>query len=166
MKTKAQKLSIIEGGKKSLKDVKNLVFIDFNKVKNEDLKVLRVSLGKVDSKFQIMKKRLLKVALKEEGINFDPKQFDGQVGTIFANGDISSVAAPVYKLSKEKEGIKILGGYDVIKGEPYTKETLLMIGNLPPREVLLGQVLGALTGPIRAFMHVLQERAKKVAEVK
>lgn len=166
MKTKAEKLNIIEEGKKNLEGVKNMVFVDFNKAKNEDLRVLRVLLKGVDSKFQVVKKRLLKIALKDKGIDFDPKQFDGQVGTIFSHSEISEVTSPVYKLSKEREGIKILGGYDVAKGLPYTKEILIEIGKLPSREILLSHVLGALTAPLRAFMYALREKSKKVAEVK
>jgi len=38
---------------------------------------------------------------------------------------------------------------------------VVRIGTLPPREVLLAQLLGVLAGPIRSFMYLLDEKAKR-----
>ncbi|HEY4497121.1 MAG TPA: hypothetical protein VI432_03175, partial [Candidatus Paceibacterota bacterium] len=102
------------------------------------------------------------IILKDRNIDFDTKLSAGQLGTVFAKGDISEIAQNVYKFSKDKPNFKMVGGIDVEKAEILQAETVNAIGRLPSKEILLGQLLGALTGPLRAFMYVLSERSKKL----
>src|SRR3989344_3660391 len=130
MLNKAQKRQQIDLGLAKIKKSRCLVFLDFSGVTMEEVKKLKTGLRKAGATFQVIKKRLLKLAMKEAGFDFDPLQFDLQVGTIFA------------------------------------PEEFVTIAKLPGREALLGMLVSVLAGPIRAFMYVLQERSKKVAEVK
>ncbi|OGY58388.1 MAG: 50S ribosomal protein L10 [Candidatus Colwellbacteria bacterium RIFCSPHIGHO2_12_FULL_43_12] len=161
-KTKEQKGKVIEKNSADIKNATNLIFADFGGTKTADIRTLRSTLKGLDSRMEVIKKRLLKIILKTKGIDFDPKQFAAQVGTIFVRGEISEVAGPVYKFSKDKEKFKMLGGIDLIKGESIDGEFLKRIGQLPPREVLLAQVLGGMVAPLRAFMWIIQERSKKM----
>ena len=161
-KTKAEKSKVIEKNNADIKSATNLIFTDFGGTKTADIRNLRLTLKGFNSRMEVIKKRLLKIILKEKGVDFDPKQFGGQVGTIFVRGEISEVASPVYKFSKSNENFKILGGIDLVKGENIEGEYLKRIGQLPGREVLLAQVLGGMVAPLRAFMWIIQERSKKM----
>src|SRR3989338_85963 len=169
-KTRAQKSKIIEKWTGEIKEAKNLIFVDFGGTKTQDLRELRLSLKEAQSKFQVIKKRLLRIVLKEKGVDFDPKSFEAQVGTVFVNDDISDAAGRVYRFSKDKENFKILGGFDLNKGEKLEADFLKRIGQLPGREVLLGQVLGTMVAPLRAFMWILSQKGlphgRQVEEVK
>ena len=123
---------------------------------------MRLLLKNVGAKFQVIKKRLLRIILKEKGIDFDPKQFEAQVGTVFMKGDIFETAGSMYRFTKDKENFKILGGIDLNKAEKIEADFIKRIGQLPSREVLLGQVLGTMVAPLRAFMWILQERSRKL----
>lgn len=160
-KTKVQKAEAVKLGEKDLKDSRFLVFADFASTSNEDLKAFRRQIRAIDAKFTVLKKRLLGVVLKNSGIEFNPKQFTGQAGTIFAKGDISDIAQVAYKFSKDHQNFKLLGGLDLAKKESLSQETVVAIGKLPSREVLLAQVLGGITGPMRKLMIGLQEVGKK-----
>ena len=74
-KTKAQKTNVITKGTEELKGAANLIFADFGGTTAQDLRDLRLLLKNVGAKFQVIKKRLLRIILKEKGIDFDPKQF-------------------------------------------------------------------------------------------
>ncbi|MBI2592898.1 MAG: 50S ribosomal protein L10 [Candidatus Colwellbacteria bacterium] len=161
MITKAKKTEQVAEGRKLLGESDILIFTDFSKTKNEDLRSLRSTLKGAGAKFQVIKKRLLNVVFKERDIDFDPKQFESQVGTIFVKGDISGVAGPVYQFSKDKEGFKILGGLDVLNKSVIPSDLIISIGKLPSREVLLTQLAGVLISPLRAFMYVLSEKGRK-----
>ncbi len=56
---------------------------------------------------------------------------------------------------------KILGGYDLTQNVPVEAKTILMIGQLPPREVVLAHLLGTLAGLIRSFLYLLQQKSEK-----
>ena len=171
MKTKLQKGKEIKQGEELLGKSGSLVFTDFTGTTFEALKKLKTELKKTSSTFKVIKKRLLKIALNKKGIDFDPTTFESQVGAVYAPGDISSVASTVHKfakdLAKEKKEFKILGAYDITGKLALSAEEFTVIAKLPTREVLLGQLVGVLTAPVRQFMVVLQEIGKKkTVEVK
>ena len=165
MKTKAQKAEEIKEAGVLLAANKNLVFTDFTGISFESIKRLKRELQKSGAIFKVIKKRLLRVAMKEKGIEFDPVEFEAQVGTIFVPASLSESASIIYKfakeIAKEKKEFKILGAFDIADKKVLTAEEFTVIAKLPSREVLLGMVLGAMTGPLRAFMYLLQEIAKK-----
>ena len=165
-KTKAQKSQVIEKGAKSLGESSSLIFADFGGTTAQDIRSLRISLREAGSRFEVIKKRLLNIILKNKGLDMDTKSFDGQVGTVFVTGEISDVAGRVFRFSKGKEKFKILGGVDLEKGEKLEADYVTRIGQLPTREVLLGQVMGGLVAPLRAFMWILKERSRKLDEQK
>ena len=55
----------------------------------------------------------------------------------------------------------LLGGYDVAGKQPVDAATIVMIGKLPPREVLLAQLLGMIAAPIKSLLYVLDQKAKR-----
>jgi len=166
MKTKSQKSTELEQGKKLLSTSKNVVFADFTGVGIELVKRLKKELKKSGATFRVIKKRLLRIAMKDSGFDYDPTQFESQVGTVFVPAELSDgAAAAVYKFSKElareKKQFKVLGAYNLAGKKPLTAEEFLVIAKLPSREVLLGQLVGMLTAPIRQFMVVLNEISKQ-----
>ncbi len=170
MKTREQKKKEIKLGKDLLAKAKSLVFIDFTGVPTLSLNKLKKELKKAGATFRVIKKRLLGVALKRQNHDVDPVKFNSQVGAVFANGDISSVASIVHKfqkdLVKEKKTLNIWGAYELDKKNFLNVESFTAIAKLPSREVLLQLLMGAMTGPLRAFMHISGEIAKKKESVK
>ncbi len=167
MLTKSQKINIVEKGGEEIQKSKTLVFGDFSRVTMKELTALRNELRKVGGKFQVIKKRLLRIMFEKAGLGFDPEEFGGQVGTVFSDKDISAVAGTVYKFSKttlgedKKERFTILGGFEIADKKFLDAAYIKAVGSLPPREVLLGQLLGTIIGPITSFLYLLSEKAKQ-----
>lgn len=171
MKSKAQKGEELKKGKKLLEGSNVLVFADFSGVTTANTTKLRKVMRESDGEFLVIKKRLLNLLLKEKGASFNMREFGGQVGTIFSKGDIEKISGPVYnffsKLEVPEGGDKqmwvkkILGAFDVKAGKAVGADQIMFIGKLPPREVLLAQLLGMLAAPLRSFMYLLQEKSKK-----
>jgi large subunit ribosomal protein L10 len=174
MKTKAQKGEELKRAKLLLDKSEALIFADFTKIKAEDVRKLRMELKKSGANFLVIKKRLLGLLMKEKGITADLGKFKVSVGTIFAEGAADTVAGPAYKffsgLEVPEGGArdmwikKILGGYDVKANAEMEASQVIAIGTLPPREVLLAQLLGTIAGPVRAFMYLLDQKSKESAE--
>ncbi|OGY64663.1 MAG: 50S ribosomal protein L10 [Candidatus Harrisonbacteria bacterium RIFCSPLOWO2_02_FULL_41_13b] len=169
MLTKAQKTKVISDTASYIKDSKNLVFADFSTVGTKDINKLKQELKKSGSKFRIAKKTLLKLALKDSGMDFDPLQFKAQVGVIYTKQDLSSIATPIYKfskdLTKEKKNFQILGNYDLENKVFMTADEFTVIAKLPTKEILLAQVVGVMAGTIRAFMYIIDQLSKKSPEL-
>ena len=170
MKTKAQKGEELKRAKVLLDKSQALIFTDFTKVSAEDIRKFRIELKKQGANFLVIKKRLLGLLLKERGITSDLKQFKISVGTIFSEKGPESVAGPAFKFFSALEvpdgGDKqmwvkhLLGGYDIKTNLPMDAAQVVMIGKLPPREVLLAQLLGMLAAPIRSFLYILDTKSK------
>ena len=166
MLTKAQKSAYIEEGKKLIKENQTMVFLNLNGVDAETTKQLRRLVRAQGGAMKVLKKRLLRVAMKDAGLDFNPEQFESQLATIFAPKDISEIAGVIYDFLKKNQGKKeaeyILGGFDLVAKNFFDAAMVNKIGQLPSRDVLLGQVVGTLAGPIRAFMYLLSEKSKMV----
>ncbi len=164
MKTKAQKIKQVAEGIESLKTSKTVVVADFTGLTANDMNAYRKALRAIGTSLRVMKKRLLRVALKEQGIEFDTDQFPGQMGVAFSPADPLEVSGVVYRFSKQfdKAGtFKILGGYSLEDKTFIAGSDMKKLGQLPSREVLLGQLVGMLISPIRSFVYVLDQKAKK-----
>ncbi|MCR4328511.1 MAG: 50S ribosomal protein L10 [Patescibacteria group bacterium] len=171
MKTKAQKTTELEKGRKLFEESEALIFADFSHVSTENLKKLRKVVREAGSELLVIKKRLLNVLFKEKGVTYDAKQFSGSVGTIFSKKNIEGVSGPIYNffsgLEVPEGGIKgmwakhILGAYDAKGRAAIDAEQIIFIGRLPSREILLAQLLGTLAAPLRSFMYLLQQKSAK-----
>jgi large subunit ribosomal protein L10 len=159
MLTKEQKKKVIENEKADIKNSRSTVFIDFTGVKAGELNTFRKTIREGGGELKVIKKRLLKIAFSEAGLDFDPEVFESQVGTIFSPNELFAVAQPTYKFASAK----ILGGYDMDEKRFVPAEEVIMLGRLPSREVLLGQLVGMIASPLKSFMFVLKERASKIA---
>lgn len=161
MKTKAQKKVQIESGVKGIAKSETLVLTDFTGVPTAELNAFRKTLRTMGAAFTVVKKRLFKLMLEEGGIAFDPKSLNGQLGVVFSPKDLVETAGATYQFAKKREAFKILGGFELKEKRFVGGADVVRYGALPTREVLLGQLVGMLTTPIRQFLFVLNEKSKR-----
>ena len=166
MKSKQQKQEEIKHGEDLMKNKEAVLFIDFSKVRTADLRNLRVELKKAGNPLLVMKKRLLALVLKKNGLTWETKDMKTQVGAVFASS-LEAAAQSVYKffkaLEKEKkiEGTKILGGFDVKEGVFMPAPEVAAVGSLPPRDVLLAQLAMMIAAPVKSLLYVLDQKSKR-----
>ncbi|PIR87156.1 MAG: 50S ribosomal protein L10 [Candidatus Harrisonbacteria bacterium CG10_big_fil_rev_8_21_14_0_10_49_15] len=162
MLTKEQKKVSIALATDKIKGSKSILFTDFTGVSNQDLETLKNDLRKQGATVKVFKKRLLKIALQEAGIEFDPMSNLAPLASIFSEADISEIAGSVYKyglaLKKKNNGanLTVMGAYDADQGV-LTQDQFVVIAKLPSRDVLLAMVMGGITGPLRAFMSIVSQ---------
>ena len=163
MKTKQQKQDELNTAADLLNKSKVLIFTDFGGVKANDINRLRKITNALGAKLFTTKKTLLNIALKKEGVEWEGLNGKTPVATVFSPLEVDKISSPVFKFFQELklEKTKILGGYDKESKTLLTKEEVLFIGNLPPKEVLLAQLLGMLAAPIRSFLYVMDEKSKQ-----
>lgn len=163
MKTKAQKQEVIEEAKTLIAEGGGAVFTDVTSVTVAQLMKLRRAVRAEGGRMVVCKKRLLGVAMRDSGMPFDSNDYEGAVGVVFAPTGVEGMSGPVVKFFKEMklEKEKVLGGYDFAAKEAVAKDTVLFIGTLPPREVVLAQLMGMLQAPVRSFLYILQQKSQQ-----
>ena len=167
MKTKAKKVEELAKAKTYLKDSKALLFTNLTGMPAESLRKLRRAMSEQGVNFFVLKQRLLGIALKDKGIDVNPKEkFSASVGTAFSPLSIQEVSAIAHKFlasAGSKKSEEMLGGFDLETSEYISGEDVQMLGKLPSREVLIGQVMGGMIAPLRAFLYILSEKSKQAA---
>jgi len=160
VKTKEQKIKKVEEGIEALEKNTTIIFADFSGTKVNDMNALRTSLFDLDTRFEVFKKRLLRVILEKKNFDFNPETLEGQLGVVFSPKPIEEIAGVMYKFSKKLKTFSILGGLELKEKKVLTAEEVVMIGSLPSREALLAQVVGTIIAPLRGFLYVLNEKSK------
>ncbi len=163
MKTKAQKQEAIDEAKDLIATSGGAVFADIQGVTVAQLMQLRRSVREAGGKMVVCKKRLLGVAMRDKEMPFDSGDYEGTVGVVFTPEGVETASGPVVKFVKELklDNAKVLGGYDFAAKAAVDQATVLFIGTLPSRDVVLAQFMGMLQAPLRSFLYILQQKSQQ-----
>lgn len=153
MLTRKQKEEIVQKLAEDLTQAKASVFVDFKGLTAEDTAALKKELRALGATFRVVKKTLLARALNDAKLSVDPAMLQGQVAVALSSHDEVAAAKVVRKFSKEHESMKMLAG--VLGTKALSAEEVLALAQLPSLEVLRGQFVSVLAGPMRAFVSVL-----------
>ncbi|MDD4761928.1 MAG: 50S ribosomal protein L10 [Candidatus Pacebacteria bacterium] len=162
MKSKKQKKVELDESLKKLDSSKTVLLTDFTGVPTKDIVGLKKNLKNLESEYKVVKKRLLRIAFEKKGIKINPEDFEAQVGIIYSNKELLDIASPIFKSMKTSENFKVLGGFNFDKNEILSADFIKEISSLPSREILLGRLVGMIAAPLKMFMFILNEQAKKI----
>lgn len=150
--TKAEKHEVVAEVGLALTSAAGIVFITFDGLTMPEVNTLREKLYEAGVSMKVMPKRLLKIVLKNQNINFDPLTLEGQVAIIWGTDPVAP-AQVLHTFAKKNEHIKLTSG--VLEGNVLTAQEVVALAKLPNKQQLLGMLVGVLSGPIRGFATVL-----------
>ncbi|MGC8874277.1 MAG: 50S ribosomal protein L10 [Chloroflexia bacterium] len=150
-----------------------VVLTDYRGLNVAALTGLRRSLEKTGARYHVVKNTLLKIALQEEGITGLEPYLEGPTAVAFAHEDPVAVARVLTAQQMELPALQVKGGW--MPGQVLAPDRIQFLATLPPRPVLLGQLLGAVQGPLaslagglsealRQLVYLLQKRSEGQAE--
>lgn len=160
MLTRSQKEEIVQKLTKELETAPAAVFADFKGLGANDMVKVKKELRESRSTFQIIKKKLLAIALKNNNIDLDTKSLDGQVAISVSADEVTS-AKLIAKIAKDNENIKLIGG--VLDGDLLTLEEAVALSKMPSLDELRGQFVGLLQSPAKSFASAIQTPQKSFA---
>lgn len=126
---------------------KGAILTDYRGLTVAELTNLRKKLREVNAEYHIVKNTLFKIAIGEEaGAQLDTL-LNGPTAIAFAKGDVvpTSKAVIDFLATLKKPEIKLKGGF--IDGKVYNVTDVTAISKLPPKEVIIAQLLGSLNAP-------------------
>lgn len=151
--TRVQKEAVVQEISTAIPKATSVVFVAFDGLTVTDVTKLRDKMYENGARMRVMPKRLLKLALKQSKIEFDPINQDGQIAIAWGI-DAVSPAKILFEFAKEKkETLRLLAG--VLEGKELSLAEVTSLAMLPSRKELLGQLAGVLAGPMRGFASVL-----------
>jgi len=157
--TLQQKKETVHSLEENISHQKGLIFVDFCKLKNEELSQLRRNLRENDCLLQVAKKTLLKMALKDKKSVVEMMDsFSGSVALIFGFQGQIEPAKIAYQFAQKHENLELLGGFwdDSIQGQ----EEVVTLAKLPSYQELLGKFVNVISAPPRGLVNVLNGNIK------
>jgi large subunit ribosomal protein L10 len=112
---------------------------------------------------RVAKNTLVKLAIRDTRFAGLDSQLGGPVGLILSFEDPIAVAKTVTSFKEAGEKFKVRGG--VLEGKPLTREEIQELANMPPKEVVMAQLLGLLQAPASALVRLLNEPGSALARV-
>jgi len=126
-----------------------------------ELAELRGTLAAVGGDYRIFKNTLVRLAIADGEYQPLSEYLNGPTALTFVQGDISAVAKALRDFSRNNPLLVIKGG--LADGSLLSPGDLSALADLPPREVLLARLAGALAAPMQQMAGLLQALPRNMA---
>ncbi len=140
-----------------------VLVIDYTGMTVPHFSELRNRLVATGAECHVAKNTYMRKALAEAGLPDPGDQLTGQTAFITGEQDVAAAAKVLKNFEKEfkKPGIKL----GILDGLLLGEEQVKAIAELPPREVLLAQLLGVINAPATKLLRTLNEPGASLARV-
>ena len=160
---RSQKNNIVRGLQESLGKASGAFLVDYQGLKVETLTKLRRELREANVQFQVVKNRLLVIACEGTDTAVLKDFITGPSGLAILCEDVIKPAKVLTSFSQDNEALEIKVGQ--INGKVVDLRAIKKLAKLPPREILLSQLLFTLSGVPASFVRVLSEIPRRIVTV-
>ena len=160
---RAEKVVAIDSLQSDLGRASLAVVAEYRGLTAGQMNHLRAAVRKVDGRFRVAKNTLAKRAVSAGGNAGAASLMRGPVAMILAFKDPIAVAKVAVKFAADLPKLEIKGA--VLDGQVLQADAVTALAHLPPREVVLGQLLGLMQAPATHLVRLLSEPASRVARL-
>lgn len=143
---------------------KALLFVRPNALSANEAVEFKKQLSAVGAEFNVIKNTLFKIALTEAGMPEISDLADGANAVVFAGEDFVAAAKAIKEFASKLED-KIVSGVGILDSNLLTKVQVTELADMPPREVIISQILGILEQPMSGVVNVLEDSMRSVVYV-
>jgi large subunit ribosomal protein L10 len=128
-----------------------LIVADYRGLTMSEIDGVRTELLKHGARFSVVKNTLTKRAAEHAGVPTLVELLEGPTAIAFVlEGDMVAVAKSLNDTARQTKVLSLKGG--ILQGQPVSAEQVQKLAALPSPEVLKGQVLAAVVGPMNAIV--------------
>ena len=168
-----EKVETVEDLKTRLDGVKTVVLTEYRGLTVRQLSELRKQLRAVSAEYKVVKNRLARLAGTGAGLAELAPHLKGPTGMVISKNDPVAVSKALHTFARTNQALAIKAGY--IEGRMLQAAELKALSELPSKEALRSQLVGAIQGPLaqivglltsvqREIAYVLSERGKSAGE--
>lgn len=152
-KQRIEKAKMQERLKQVMDSAKSVVFVDYRGINVANDTKLRRLCREASVDYRIIKNTLTLRAANELGLNGLEDVLQGPTGMAVSEVDEVAPAKIMHTFIREAPSLKLKGG--VLHGDVLSADKVTYLATLPPRQALLGNVAGAMKGPLFGAVTVL-----------
>jgi large subunit ribosomal protein L10 len=171
-KINPDKTKLLESAKDIINNSSIIIFTRYQKenvsLKATDLVKYNLDIEEIGGDIKVIRNSILKIALEESSLKDIAPKMRGALIINYTKKDPISLAKKLNEIisyfKKEKnikEDIPEIA-FGILNGKLISAEEVKKLANLPPKEVLLAQLLGTMKAPITNFAIVLKNVLNKL----
>ena len=155
MAVTTEKQTIVSELKEKLSSTKGAVLTNYRGLNVAQDTKLRRKLREAGVEYRVIKNTMTRIAAKEAGIEGLDKYLEGPTAIAMSAADPVAPAKILSDFIRENklQALEIKAG--LVEGKVIDVAGVKALASLPPREVLIAQLLGTLQAPITGFVRVL-----------
>jgi len=169
------KVESVEALKERLGTAKTAVLTEYRGLTVRQISDLRKQLKATASEYKVVKNRLARIAVKDSPLSPLAPHLKGPTGLVITAQDPVSVAKALQAFVRANPALTIKVG--LVEGAVLEAPALRALADLPSKEALRAQLVGALQGPMsqlvsllaaphRELLRILQARSESAPESK
>ncbi len=158
---KEEKVRVVSELQDKFQRAKGIVFTDYRGLNVEEITGLRNDLRSAELEYRVVKNSLARRAAEGTPVDSAKDIFSGPVGLAIGYDDPLLLVKKILEFSKANEKLEIKGG--LVEGGVCSVEQLKAISALPPREVQLAMLIGAMQSPLSKFAGLLNATVTRFA---
>jgi large subunit ribosomal protein L10 len=161
--SKEQKIKMVADYVDKISRSQAIILADYRGLTVADMTELRQRLRDVDALFQVIKNTLFARALDEADIPISIESLEGPIAAGYCLGDAPPAAKALVDFAKERQMPNITGA--ILGTRLVGADAVRNLADLPPREILLAQLLGAVQGPMSGLVSTINAPMRELAQV-
>lgn len=148
------KKQVVEEIKERLEKIQGAVLTDYRGLNVAEVTELRTKLREAGIEFKVLKNTLTRIAAHQVGLQDLDSYLEGPTAIAFGLEDPVAPAKILSDFAKTHKALEIKAG--ILENKVIDADGVKALADLPSREVLLAQVLGAMQSPMYGFAGALQ----------
>jgi large subunit ribosomal protein L10 len=146
----AEKEALVQEVSDRLKGVKGMYLADFTGMTVEKVSALRAKCRASGVQYKVIKNTLLKRAVNQNGMTQLDEFLEGPTALAYSMDSEVEPARVLIEFANANEKPIVKAG--LIGDRLYSADEVKQLALLPPRDVLLAQVLGTISAPLTNFL--------------
>jgi large subunit ribosomal protein L10 len=157
------KIDSVRALKERLGAAKTAVLTEYRGLTVRQLSDLRKQLKTSAAEYKVVKNRLARLAVKDSGLGALAPHLVGPTGVILTEQDPVGVAKTLQAFARANPALTVKVGF--VEGRLLEPQDLRALADLPSKDALRAQLVGALQGPMSQLVTLLTAPHRELARV-
>lgn len=150
----AEKARTIEQAKEWYSKSVGVVFTDYRGLKVKEIQALRRDLRSKGGEIHVLKNTLFRIAAGDDTANMPDTLHNGTTAVTFVFENEAQVAKSLLDYARTNKKLVVKGGF--FGGRALNAKQVEQLSELPPRDILIAQVIGAIAAPLTNLVTVIE----------
>jgi large subunit ribosomal protein L10 len=156
-----EKVAVVDEVRERLNGSQAAILTEYRGLTVREMAALRQALSAAGGDYKVYKNTLVKLAIAGGRHESLEALLEGPTAIAFVSGEVSAVAKALRDYARSNPSLVVKGG---LHGEGFlSAQDLGVLADLPPRDVLLARMAGALAAPMQQLAGLLQALPRSFA---